>query len=458
MAQISIINLKEIKRSRLDSERYLPKYEVLENNLLNSFGKKLSSLIIKPVRTGHTPKERFLKDDDDKLIFIKTDTLRDFFINFENADILPQKSVTKNSFLKDGEILVTIIGAHFNIIGRAAIYLKEYPACVVNQNVAVISLNKDKIDPMYFSVFLNSKIGREQLWMLSRQTEQVNLNCREIEELLVIVPPMEFQKEIARLFTTSNDLLKQSYTQYATAEKMLLNDLNIKKESYIQKLTYISECSNVHKNKRMDAEFYQPKYDEIIKIASQKTILRKLGDLVKISKGVEVGSEEYNEEGIPFIRVSNLNKYEMNDNNQKYISNELFDTLKNKFKPKKGEILLSKDATPGLAFLIEDEKDMIISGGLLRLKVDSDTDKNYLTMVLNSLFVQSQIERDAGGSIIVHWRPELIKETLIPILPKVKQEEISKLVEESHKSRIKAKQLLEEAKRKVEELIKKQAK
>jgi len=66
-----------------------------------------------------------------------------------------------------------------------------------------------------------------------------------------------------------------------------------------------------------------------------------------------------------------------------------------------------------------------------------------------------QAERDAGGSIIEHWKPEQIKNVLAPILPKSIQQKIADLVQKSHEARKQAKELLEEAKTKVEETIKK---
>jgi hypothetical protein len=43
-----------------------------------------------------------------------------------------------------------------------------------------------------------------------------------------------------------------------------------------------------------------------------------------------------------------------------------------------------------------------------------------------------QIERDAGGSIIAHWKPEQIKKLWVSILPKSTQRKIADLVHQSH--------------------------
>ena len=73
-----------------------------------------------------------------------------------------------------------------------------------------------------------------------------------------------------------------------------------------------------------------------------------------------------------------------------------------------------------------------------------------MTLVLNSILTQEQINRDVGGSVILHWRPDQVAETIIPILPKKIQTEIEQKITESFNLRQRAKDLLENAKRAVE--------
>jgi hypothetical protein len=73
--------------------------------------------------------------------------------------------------------------------------------------------------------------------------------------------------------------------------------------------------------------------------------------------------------------------------------------------------------------------------------------------VLNSILIQEQVNRDVGGSIILHWRPDQVKETVIPILSEQKQTQIQQKVIESFALRKQSKQLLESAKKAVEMAI-----
>ena len=123
--------------------------------------------------------------------------------------------------------------------------------------------------------------------------------------------------------------------------------------------------------------------------------------------------------------------------------------------------MLSKDATPGLAYYLNNRPEkMVPSGGILRLKVKDEKKlyPEYLTLVLNSIVVQKQIERDAGGSIINHWLVDQVKNTFIPILPFTKQKKISETVTESFCNRELSRKLLDIAKSSVEMAIEKDEK
>ena len=61
-----------------------------------------------------------------------------------------------------------------------------------------------------------------------------------------------------------------------------------------------------------------------------------------------------------------------------------------------------------------------------------------------------QAERDAGGSIIQHWRKEEIENVVVPIIDYNIQQEIAKLIEESFSLKKQSEHLLEVAKRAVE--------
>lgn len=98
--------------------------------------------------------------------------------------------------------------------------------------------------------------------------------------------------------------------------------------------------------------------------------------------------------------------------------------------------------------------DVITSGAILHLTItDDEFMPDYLTLVLNSIIVDMQAERDAGGSIIQHWKPSEIENVIIPKLSQEFQQEITNKVRESFALRDESKRLLNLAKTAVEMAI-----
>ena len=88
------------------------------------------------------------------------------------------------------------------------------------------------------------------------------------------------------------------------------------------------------------------------------------------------------------------------------------------------------------------------------LKISSTgIDKDYLVLLLNSIVGRYQLERIGTGGVQTNISYKDIKNILIPELSSATQEKIADLARQSHEARKKAKELLGEAKRKVEELI-----
>ena len=311
--------------------------------------------------------------------------------------------------------------------------------------------NIKDIDHYYLTIFLRSIYGFNQLYRERELTIQFQLTLERVGRILIFEPTKMFQKLIRELLINSLKFHLLYFSSFNISESILLKELKLENWKAKHKLSFIKYYSNTEKYERLDAEYYQPMYEELeVKIKSID--YTDLNNIVRIKKCVEPGSDVYQEKGILFLRVSNLDRFEIIEDNCQFISKSLYNSL-NTYQPCKGEILLTKDATPGIAYYLNNKpKDMIPSGGILRLKIKDETKilPEYLTLVLNSLIVQKQMERDSGGSVINHWRLDQIKNTIIPILTIDLQNNISFEIRKSFEYRQKSKDLLNIAKRAVE--------
>lgn len=235
----------------------------------------------------------------------------------------------------------------------------------------------------------------------------------------------------------------------AKADAVLLSEVGLG-DRQSKHLTFVKSYSDVKAVDRVDSEYFLPKYEEIVNaIKGYSDGWDNLGNLVSLQKGVEVGRDEYLHEGVPFVRVSDLSRFGISE--KKYISEELYQKLK-KHQPKKGEILYTKDGTPGIAYCLnEAPQKMIPATGVLRLQLKTNRiGCNCLTIILNSFLVREQVNRDVSGSVILHWRPDQVEGVVVPILSESAQQTIEEKVVESFSLRARSEHLLKSAMNAVE--------
>ncbi|MFA6571110.1 MAG: restriction endonuclease subunit S [Bacteroidota bacterium] len=458
--EVSIINLSYILNAsysaRFDS--YYFQKEFLKESFENNFY-DLSKICI--IKSGTTPIER---DENLKegIILLKTDNIRNGIlssssdINFFYIDEETNKKM-KSTELKVNDILINIVGATTDVIGRCSILAQDFPKANITQAMALLRVKKEfltEFNSYFIFAFLISKYGHKQVRRIARPTGQFNMNLQEVGSLIIPIVTYDFQQKIKEVLLKSERFKSNSIVSYSRAENLLLETIGLNNyEPCSDPINVKSFKKSFLASGRLDAEYYQKKYEDVIlKIKSQKH--DRLVKLVDIKKSIEPGSDAYSDEGLPFLRVSDYNKFGINEPEKKLSSTycKKNSVLLNSLKPKKETILFSKDGSVGTAYMLRKDMDLVTSGAILHLTVK---DKKliipeYLTLALNSKLVQMQAERDAGGSIILHWRKDDIENVIVPVIDYPKQVKIAELVEESFRLKKQSEQLLETAMRAVE--------
>lgn len=343
------------------------------------------------------------------------------------------------------ELLINKIGSP----GQVYLMPKLQRPVSLGMNLFMIRLKKcSDYNTKFLWIYFKSLIGLNIIKRKINGTVPLTIDKEAIKSLYIPKLTPCFQKIIENLVDISSNKKIVSKKLYNEANNTLLEKLKFKIDNSMGNKfnTKLLKDSFLSTN-RLDAEYYQSKYDILFNHLNNIET-KKLGCIVNIKKSIEPGSDAYQDSGIPFVRVSNISKFGLMDteiylNANKYSNEELY--------PKKDTILLSKDGSVGIAYKIEEDMKLITSGALLHLNIiDDEFLPDYLTLVLNSQIVQLQAERDAGGSIIQHWKPSEIEEVIIPKLPLDNQKKISDLIQESFKLKKQSKQLLDIAKKAVE--------
>jgi len=158
----------------------------------------------------------------------------------------------------------------------------------------------------------------------------------------------------------------------------------------------------------------------------------------------------------PIIRVADINDYKIKYKEaDKKIKLELYQRLKRDYQPKIEELLFS-NGTIGFCIVVEEERESIISGGILRLKVKEDINY-YVKSVLSLNIFKILFEHESIGAIIKHLTPEKFLNLKIPLPPIEIQnkiaEEVKKRMQKAQQLQKQAKEVLEKAKQSVEKMI-----
>ena len=450
--EVSIINLSEIKKNseiRIDSNFFAEEYLQLDSKLEQAITiDKIVALSDVTSNGSFKTVSNILNDSYPKEVpYIRSGNVGNTFLN--TNELTKISKVAHNRLVASQTKLYDVMMARKGKIGGASIITENEVGFNCNENVVKLTLLNDEFNPFYFTTFFNSKYGLKQVERFSTGNVQPWLSMFQIRRLKIPKLSKDFQSKIEEIIRNAFRYKTLSDEKYNSAEEEFLGKLHfsVDDESFFGEQRSVKNLKEVQASNRFDAEYYQPKFEFLIQKIKEKSF-DYLSNLVNIDKSIEPGSEFYEEKGIPFVRVSDINKFGIEDS-KVYLSPEYFDSV---ISPKKDTILFSKDGTCGIAYKCEEDRNVITSSALLHLtkKDDIKIDLDYLSLVLNSQIVQMQAERDAGGSIIKHWSVPQIELVLIPILDESIQKNLGEQVRESFYLRKISMQLLKIAQSTVE--------
>ena len=354
--------------------------------------------------------------------------------------------------LKDRDVLFNRTNS-FEWVGRTGVYYQNdnVERTFASYLVRFNPIEKD-ILPEYLCAFLNSKEGVRDIKRRARQSiNQTNVNPEEVKEIEIPVLDMDFQLQIKEHFEKANLCRLQSLSLYKDAENQLLDELGLKGWQPNNEPINIKQLKESFlASGRLDAEYYQLKYDEIESVVTK---YRNGSDLIRnlFSQNTEVC--DFNEEAYNYIEIGDINIGNGTANYNLIQRDELPDNAKRVLH--KNDILISK-VRPyrGAVSIIDfDDTKLIGSGAFTVLHEKTAYKKEVLQILLRSQVYKEWLLKWNVGSSYPVIKDEDILNLPVPLVPQHIQKEIAEYVQKSISLRNEAKQLLESAKLKVEDAI-----
>lgn len=454
--QVSIVDtnkLKLTKSFRLDAEYYHPRALKYEEKLLNNLDghsvKESGCTVVSGPFGSSLKSEAYLEAG---VPFVRISDLRNFLISENNLIFISNADNKRlsSSSLKIGDIVLSKVG---NTIGVAAIVTANIGNCNISENNIGIRMPPKFNDAQktFFVTYLNSVPGQNQILRAISGNAQPKLNVSDIEEILVPHATVEFVELIHSIVGKSFQCVGESFQLFSKAQYLLLAELGLTKWQPKHHLAFIKNFSDTEATERIDAEYYQPKYEEIEQA------------IKKYSGGYSIIGKEFKQNKSTFkIDSKKIYQYveigSVNISNGEIIPNEVIGEelpANAKRSLKKNDVIVSKVRTYRGAITIVEENGYVGSGAFTVLRENGRINKETLLAFLHSKpLLAWSLKPNTGTSYPVIIDNDILN-LPIPLIPESKQTEIQQKVTESFSLRKQSKHLLECAKRAVEITIEK---
>lgn len=452
--EVSVVNLSYILSNndifRIDSTYFLKGFLKEEGIIRQKEYKKLKDISIDIKSFGAYSLNNEVEYITEGIPFIRGVDMKNGVVNFSNVIRISEAAnkLLWKSEIKPEMVLLSMSGT----IGDVAIALQEwqYP---INSSQDLAKIDTGKLfNPYVLYAFLGSKLGQNYLKREARGSVQQHVFLSQIEQLEIPIFQSKFQSKIEDVVKLAHQQLKESQSLYTQAETLLLQSLGL------ENFTPSHEAVNVKSLKdsflstgRLDAEYYQKKYEEIEDKIISYSGLTRLEDVLQY-----VYTGEYSEVYLPkekelkfYIRSTNIQGGQIQEDSAYFVKPDNF----TKF-VQKGDIVTARVGTLGVFGTINEQMaGAIYSDNVLCFRLPNNFNPDVYTLWFNSKYNWELIDKFARGSVQQRLNQETLKELIIPILPQDLQTEISTLIQKSFALKAESEQLLQLAKKAVEVAI-----
>lgn len=158
--------------------------------------------------------------------------------------------------------------------------------------------------------------------------------------------------------------------------------------------------------------------------ASIETICEKIVDCLNRTAPVCSEITPYK-----MIRTSNVKNGFINLEEVKYVTKEVFEKWTRRDVPRKGDILLTREAPLGEVGMLRDDDHVFLGQRIVMYRADNKkADSQFLFYALRGPYLQSQIQSFGSGSTVAHMRVPDAKKLIVPLPPLGEQQKIGSVL------------------------------
>lgn len=355
--------------------------------------------------------------------------------------------------LKDRDILFNRTNSQI-FVGRTGIFRNfSYENIVFASYLVRIKPDPDIVTPEYLTAFLNTKYGVLDVKRRARiSINQSNVNAEELKRVEIPLVSRQLQLQITKIFDDAFKLIQKSESKYNQAQTLLETELGQTDWQPKHQLTFVKKYSDTQQAERIDAEYFQPKYEKLV-----SAIKNYAGGWDTLENMVYLNEQRYNPKDTQeykYIELANIANYGE-------ISGCMIDTGEDlpsraRRRVSTGDIIISSiEGSLSSIAMIEKEYHQALCSTGFHVVNSKNFNSETLLILMKSIPGQLQLKKGCSGTILTAVNKDELNKVIFPIITEQKQTEIQQKVSESFKLRKQSKHLLECAKQAVEMAIEK---
>ena len=431
---------------RMDAEFFSKKYLKFEKTILSKTYKRLSEVAF--VTDGEHGNAVTFPHGYSKYYGARNAT--SMILNDNGVEYITQEHHKKliKTELKPRDVLISCVGAN---IGCSAIVPDNVGIANIVRNVALIrSINQNVLNE-YLHVFFNTKYGKNLYVRMSSGNAQPLVSLDYINTIPVFIPSIRFQLKIKDKTDVALNNLSQSEFLYRQAENLLLKTIGLSDFKPSTRGTNIKSFKESFlATGRLDAEYYQPKYEDYLRLVKNYVdgfdLLQTACNL-KDENFTPKETKEYQ-----YIELSDIGKTGNITGCTFAEGSELPTRARRKVSTNDVIISSIEGSLGSCALVTKDYDNAICSTGFYVInsqKINSET----LLVLFKSEVMQNILKQGCSGTILTAINKTEFQNIPIPLINVKIQQQIADLIQESFTLRRESEQLLEEAKSLVEREI-----
>lgn len=445
--QTSIVTYNKVKNNskdfRIDAEFYLPvylQYEKLIDGQTNDLLRNLADSSYRAFRR----KDGVFEYIEISNIDLTTGEYYSEVLNSDNPPSRAKKILNKN------DVIISTVRPNRNAVSIIFDEKKDLVA-----STGFCKLTAKTINPKFLFVLFKTSVYRALLIRFTTATMYPAVNEDDILNLKIPIFDDKFQTQIGLIVNQSYSLINKSKSFYSNAEQILLSELGLLNWKPKRRLYFIKNFSDTQTSDRIDVEYFQPIYEDIVEhIKQYKKGYKPLAEIVKVK---DKNFQPKDDVAYRYIELANISA---NGNITGFIEaqgKELPTRARRKVNV--GDVIVStiEGALSSIALINDDLDNALCSTGFFVInseKINSET----LLVLLKSLVGQLQLKKGCSGTILTAIGDDEFKRIILPDLPESIQDDIKNKITEMYNAKAFSKRLLDIAKRGVEMAIEKNEK